>query len=61
MFQKSKLFYPNHTGSKIVVLSEAVVWRSSVKRLLLKIFQNSQENTCDSFLNKVASGELQLY
>ena len=36
--------------------SEAVVWRCSVKKVLLKFWQNSQENTCGavSFFNKVA-------
>ena len=34
--------------------SEAVVWRCSVERVLLKISKNSQENTCArfSFLKK---------
>ena len=36
--------------------TEAVVRRCSVKKMLLEIFQDSQENTCarDSFFNKVA-------
>ena len=44
------------------VLSEAVVRMCSVKMALLKILQNSQENTCTtvSFLIKLQTG-LQLY
>ena len=35
--------------------SEAVVWRSSVTNVFVKISQNSQENTCASlFFNKIA-------
>ena len=34
----------------------AVVWRCSIRKVFLKISQNSQQNTCArvSFLNKVA-------
>ena len=43
---------------QVKILSEAVAQRCSVKKVFLKISQNSQENTCtrDSFLIK-----LQLY
>ena len=45
------------TGSQ-----EAIARRYSVKKLLLKILQNLQKNTCTSlFLNKVAGWSLQLY
>ena len=42
--------------SKMYWRSEAVVQRSSVKKVFLEISQNSQENTCTrvSFFNKVA-------
>ena len=40
----------------VMLESEAVAQRCSVKKVFLEITQNSQENTCarDSFLNKVA-------
>ena len=46
-----------------VFLLEAVVQRCSVKKVFLKISQDSQENTCSRvcFLNKVTSLTLQLY
>ena len=38
-------------------IAEAVACISSVKKLLLKFSQNSQENTCNrAFFNKVVSG-----
>ena len=41
--------------SRLIKKSEVVVQRCSVKKVFLKISQNSQENTCASlFLNKVA-------
>ena len=45
------------------VKTEAVAPRCSVKKVLLEILQNSQENTCArvSFLNKVAGSDLQLH
>ena len=48
-------FYPIINVS--VLYPEVVVRRCSVKKLFLKISQNSQENTCvrASFFNKVAS------
>ena len=44
-------------------VSEAVVWRCSVEKVLLEISQNSQENTCArvSFLIKWQAWGLQLY
>ena len=43
--------------------AEAVVWRCSIKKVFLKILQNSQENTCArvSFLTKLQASCLQLY
>ena len=39
----------------MIIVTEAVVRRCSVKKVLLEISQNSQENTCArAFLNKVA-------
>ena len=45
------------------LLSEAVVKRCSVKKVLLEISQNSQKNTCArvSFLIKLQASGLQLY
>ena len=45
------------------ILSEPVVQRCSVKKVLLEISQNSQENSCarDSFLTKLQALGLQLY
>ena len=42
---------------------QAVVQRCSVKKVLLEISQNSQENTCArvSFLKKLQASGLQLY
>ena len=41
--------------SIMIIVTEAVVRRCSVKKVLLEISQNSQENTCArAFLNKVA-------
>ena len=44
-------------------LLEAVVQRCSVKKVLLEISQNSQQNTCTrvSFLIKLRAWGLQLY
>ena len=44
-------------------MSEAVVQTCSVKKVLLEISQNSQENACawDSFLIKLQAQGLQLY
>ena len=46
-----------------MVLTKAVALRFSIKELLFKILQNSQENTCDevSFLFKSQAEVLQLY
>ena len=43
--------------------AEAVVRRCSIKKVFLKISQNSQEDTCAriSFLIKLQAWELQLY
>ena len=42
--------------------TETIARSSSVKQMLWKIPQNSQENTCASlFFNKVAGWGLQLY
>ena len=51
------------TAASRVFLLEAVVQRCSVKKVFLKISQDSQENTCARvcFLNKVTSLTLQLY
>ena len=39
----------------MIIVTEAVVRRCSVKKVLLEISQNSQENTCArAFFNKVA-------
>ena len=48
---------------KIGVLTEAVTQTCSVKKMFLKISQDSQENACAraSFFNKVAGLGLQLY
>ena len=42
---------------EFLLSTEAVVWRCSVKTVLLKISRNSQENTCMGvcFFNKVAA------
>ena len=40
-------FFSRNSFTKSRVLSEAVVQRCSVKKVFLKILQNSQENTCD--------------
>ena len=40
---------------------EAVAWRCSVKKLFLKISQNSQENTCTRVLFKIRLWRLQPY
>ena len=47
----------------IVNMAEEVFLRSSVKKLLLKISQNSQENTCAevSFLINLQVTSLKLY
>ena len=46
-----------------VPISEAVVWRCTVKKVLLEILQNSQKNTfvIVSFLIKLQASGLQLY
>ena len=45
------------------VVTEAVAQTCSVKKVLLEILQNSQENTCTrvSFLIKLQASGLQLY
>ena len=50
-------------GDLCYLVSEAVVQRCSVKKVHLKISQNSQENTCTrvSFLRKLQVSALQLY
>ena len=47
----------------IVNMAEEVFLRSSVKKLFLKISQNSQENTCAevSFLINLQANSLKLY
>ena len=42
---------------------EVVTWRSSIKKVLLKILHKSQRNICAgvSFLIKIQAGGLQLY
>ena len=43
-----KQFYPRsyHSLPTMITPSEAVVWRCSIKKVLLEISQNSQGNTC---------------
>ena len=59
------IFFMSHVTTDLPVsrqCSEAVVQRCYGKKMLLKISQNSQENTCGSlFFNKVLSWGLQLY
>ena len=45
------------------LMSEAVPQRCFIKKVLLEILQNSQENTCTrvSFLIKLQAMDLQLY
>ena len=50
-------------GQHFIILSEAVVWRCSIKKVFfLEMLQNSQENTCArvSFLIKLQASGLQL-
>ena len=54
-FQISTIFFKWEKPKKIFIAPEAVILRCSVKKVFLKVSQNSQENTCAgvSFLIKL--------
>ena len=62
-FYKKPIFKQLAVGTQFSNLSEVIVWRCSVKRMFLKISQNSQENTCArvSVLIKLQARGLKLY
>ena len=51
---EDSIFLVDNLVLGLILTSEAVAWRCSIKKVLLEISQNSQENTCASvFFNKV--------
>ena len=52
----SPISHSDQNKHRLLISSEAVAQRCSVKKVFLEISQNSQENTCAraSFFNKVA-------
>ena len=51
----SRFALENTKACLVTVVTEAITWRCSVRKLFLEVSQKSQENTCARvFFNKVA-------
>ena len=63
ILSRTYIFLTNNFDKKRQQLSEAAIHSSSVKKVFLKVLQNSQESTCAkvSFLIKLQARGLHFY